>query len=221
MLDPALVKAHINLTGILLSRGEAREALSHCEQAARLKPGLPLAQYNWGKVLVIAGEPDRGKEHLREAIRLAPGYLPAVRDMAWFLATHPENAIRDPNEAIKLGERAQALTGGRDAGVLDVLGAAYASHQEYRKATETTEKALAIANRLRDYELAGQIQERLQLYQYGCSYYENPRVQLDRLVAKAKREQVRDNTSEAADVNSRGTSTDQEVQDEVETISAE
>jgi hypothetical protein len=52
--------------------------------------------------------------------------------------------------------------------------------------------AITLFVRLRDYELAGQIEERLRLYQFECPYYENPRVPLDRLVAQARKRQAGD-----------------------------
>jgi hypothetical protein len=44
-----------------------------------------------------------------------------------------------------------------------------------------------VAKRLRDYQLASQIENRRRLYEFECPYYEDPRVQLDRLMAQAKR----------------------------------
>jgi hypothetical protein len=78
------------------------------------------------------------------------------------------------------------VTQGRDVGVLDALAAAYALNGRYKKAVETGRKALTLAKQMRNYELADQIEERLRLYQFECPYYEDPKVQLERIVAKWK-----------------------------------
>lgn len=186
-IDPTCIEAHLNLAGTLLSMCRVEEAVVHAERAVQLNPEFVLAQYNLGKVLAIADRAPEGLLHLREAIRVDPGFTLASRDLAWLLATHPSAGVRDANEAIRLAEQTLAMTGERDAAVLDALAAAYALDGRYRKAVETAEKAFAIAKRTRDYELADQIQERLRLYQFECPYYEDPKVQLERMVAKAKR----------------------------------
>jgi hypothetical protein len=171
---PAMITAGL----IVAAGGEAKAAQAY------------MAQWRdsvLGKVLAIADRAPEGLLHLREAIRGDPGFALASKDLAWLLATHPSAGVRDANEAIRLAEQTLAMTGERDAGVLDVLAAAYALDGRYWKAVETAEKAFAIAKRTRDYELADQIQERLRLYQFECPYYENPKVQLERMVAKAKR----------------------------------
>ncbi len=187
-IDPAFLNAHLNLVGALLAQGRLQEAVTHAEKTVQLKPEQVLAQYNLGKVLLLADRASEGLRHLEQAVRIDPSFTLAVRDLAWALATHPSGAIRDPNRAVALAERAHAMTQGRDVSVLDTLGAAYASNHQYRKAVEAGEKALAMANRQRNCELAADIEERLCLYGMECEYWEAPRVQLDRVVAKMKKE---------------------------------
>jgi tetratricopeptide (TPR) repeat protein len=158
-------KAAAGLGNVLFLQGRYDEAVVHLGRAVRLNKEDMIACYNLGKVLVATGHPNEGIEHLKEALKLAPAYLPATKDLAWFLATHPDAGIRDPNEAMKLAERAVAMTGSRDAGALDTLAAAYALAGKYKKAVETDQKAFEMANRIRNYELANDIQERLRLLQ--------------------------------------------------------
>jgi tetratricopeptide (TPR) repeat protein len=219
-VDPSLLNAHLNLVGALLAKGRLPEAVAQAERAVQLKPEHVLAQYNLGKVLLLVDRATEGLQHLREAVRLDPGFTLAVRDLAWALATHPDASVRNPEEAASLAERARTMTQGRDPGALDVVAAAHAANRRYREAAEVGEKALALANRLRNYELATDIEERLRLYQWGCPCYENPRVQLDRLVAqtnqavKTKRQAVDEGKLTIEDDG-------QEVQDANDTISAQ
>ncbi len=183
-IDPGFLSAHLNLVGALVAKGRLPEAVAQAERAVQLQPEHVLAQYNLGKVLLLADRASEGLGHLHEAVRRDPGFTLAVRDLAWALATHPDTSIRNPEEAASLAQRAMTMTQGRDPGALDVVAAAHAANGRYREAVEAGEKALALANRRRNYELATDLEERLRLYQWGCPCYENPRVQLDRLVAK-------------------------------------
>jgi len=215
-------RAALNVGSIHLERGQVEQAVTCFRAALEMDGSLIEAHCNLGTSLVVIGEVEEGMAYLRQAVRISPDFVLAVRHLAWFLATHPSAEVRDPNEAIRLAERAMAMTQGRDAGVLDTLAAAYALDGQYKKAVETAQKAFAIASRMRNYELADQIQERLRLYQFECPYYEDPKVQLERLVAKAKKAQNREPRTEDGELDSRVRENDNlEVSDEAETIGAE
>jgi len=221
-LKPWDSKAEAGLGNVLFLQGKYDEAVVHFGRAVRLNKEDMIACFNLGKVLVATGHSKEGIEHLKEALRLAPAYLPATKDLAWFLATHPDAGIRDPNEAMKLAERAAGMTGNRDAGALDTLAAAYALAGRYKKAVETGQKAFEVAKRVRDHELANEIEERLRLYQFECPYYENPRVQLDRLIAKAKKKETAGDSNSQSEIhNPQLEDIGREVQDGAEAISAE
>ena len=84
-------------------------------------------------------------ETYRTTNRLHPESLPAIRGMAWILATHPEAEKRDPSQAIYLGEYASEVTQRRDPQVLDALAAAYAAAGRFEEAEEAVEAAITIA----------------------------------------------------------------------------
>jgi tetratricopeptide (TPR) repeat protein len=188
--EPKFVVARLNLGNVFLNMGDCTRASEQYQEILRIRTDFGPAKYNLGRAMIFSDKPAEGIECLREAVRLHPGFLMATRDLAWFLATHPSAEVRDANEAIRLAERATAMTQGRDAVALDTLAAAYAIDERYKKATDTAEKALALAKRVANHRLAAEIQERLRLYQFECPYYEDPKVQLERMVAKAKKAPV-------------------------------
>jgi tetratricopeptide (TPR) repeat protein len=227
-LEPRNCDTHLSFGSLLCTKGHLDEALAHFAMAVQLNPGYALGHYNLGKALAAADHPQDGIQQLRAAARLGPTNLSTMIALAWLLATHPNTAVRDPNEAIALAERARTMTGGRDARTLDTLAAAYAVDGQYAKAVETARQAHAIAVRLRDHELASQIEERLELYQLECPYYENPRVPLDRLIAQTRKKQTGDSKPKAvSDQNpkseihdSQSETTGRKVQDEADAVSA-
>jgi len=61
------------------------------------------------------------------------------------MATSAEAAVRNGPEAVTLAERARELSEGKDAAVLDTLGAAYAESGKFDRALEAEDAALALA----------------------------------------------------------------------------
>jgi tetratricopeptide (TPR) repeat protein len=82
---------------------------------------------------------------MREARRAAPDWAVAAAELAWLLATAPEERLRQPDEAVRLAEQAVKLTGGQSIAALDVLAASYAAARRFEEAVATEERALALA----------------------------------------------------------------------------
>jgi tetratricopeptide (TPR) repeat protein len=121
------------------------------------------------------GRTEEALAGLREAVRLRPDFLTAVNNLAWLLATLPDAAHRNPYLAVRLGERAAALTGRADPAVLDTLAAAYAAANRFEDAEHTATVALARAEDLGDTELAARLRERIAQYGEGRPYLETRR----------------------------------------------
>jgi predicted CXXCH cytochrome family protein len=90
--------------------------------------------------------------------------------LAWTLAVAPNPDHRDPKRAVEIAERIAKQGGDRDARVLDVLAAAYASAGQYDRAGLTAQTAVAIANQRGDRVLADLIKRRMDLYWAGKPY---------------------------------------------------
>jgi len=67
-------------------------------------------------------------------------------ELAWLLSTHPDPKSRDGAEAVRLAERACALTERRIPVILDTLGAAYAETGDFPRAISAIEEALKYAD---------------------------------------------------------------------------
>ena len=137
-------QAHNNLASILLATGKLPEALSHLAEAIRLDPNNAQAHYNAGITTLRLGRQADAIAHLKRAVQLAPDSPAALVDLAWLLAASPVDTLRDPGLAVRLAERAVQVTSRKDAGALDVLGAAQASNDDFDRAVDTAEAALAL-----------------------------------------------------------------------------
>jgi putative membrane-bound dehydrogenase-like protein len=162
-LSPTLADAHRNFAGLLLSQGRLQETITQFKEAIRLKPERPEWHSMLGRLLA-AQQPEPAISHFREAIRLLPTNSTAMSDLAWLLATHPKQSVRDGSEAIKLAERACELSRPPDAKSLDTLGAAYAEANRFDEALIKAQQAQTTALAAGKKELAATIERRMELY---------------------------------------------------------
>jgi hypothetical protein len=91
--------------------------------------------------------------------------VPALFGLAWVRAIAPDPAVRQPEEAVRLAERAAAISGRRDAAVLDALAASYASARQFDRAVQTAREAMQVADAAGMQALWVEIRERLKLYE--------------------------------------------------------
>jgi tetratricopeptide (TPR) repeat protein len=166
-IKPDYALAHNNLGNVLVGRGKRGEALEHFREALRLDPSNAEAHYNVGSVLRSWGDLAEAVVQFRRALELKPDWIPAVASLAWLLATAPDAALRDPDQAVRFAERAAELTARRDASALDVLAAAYAEAGQFDRAVAASELALAMNP---DAALAAAIRSRQDLYRQHQPY---------------------------------------------------
>ncbi len=166
-IRPDYARAHNNLGDALLHAGRTSEALQHFREALRLDPGYAEARFNLGSVLNTQGRPQDAIVEFRRAVELSPDLAPALVELAWLLASARDAALRNPDQAVRLAERAASLTGAKDAKALDVLAAAQGASGQFDAAVETAAAALALGV---PESLAAAIRQRQELYRQGRPY---------------------------------------------------
>jgi tetratricopeptide (TPR) repeat protein len=144
-LNPAIAPAHNNIGFILARLGKLDDALLQYREALRIDPQLADANYNLGVILQRRGELSEAVQHFRAALQKEPDRPAALADLAWVLATAPDERIRDANQGVRFAERAAALTSRRDAEALDALAAGYAARGEFERALATIAEAIGLA----------------------------------------------------------------------------
>jgi tetratricopeptide (TPR) repeat protein len=173
--DPASAFTENGLGSALASQGNPEDAGTHFRRALELKPDYAEAHNNLGLALRRTGSFDEALMEFREASRLKPGWPVPLAAQARILATHPDPSRRNPEEAVRLADRACELSGYEHPMILDTLAAAYASASQFEKAVKVAEEALRIASESGARELAGQIEARLSLYRQKQPYVESQR----------------------------------------------
>lgn len=161
---------HNNLGNIYMDRHEIQQAMSHYRQAVELKPNFAEAHFGLARTLHLSGRAREAVKHYQKALRIKPQWAEASRRLAWILAAHPDEAIRDVAEAIRLAERGLGATGQTEPFALDVLAAAYASAGQFERAVSAAQAATELALAQQKVELFAQIRRRLELYQQEKAY---------------------------------------------------
>ena len=167
--DPEL---HVSLGTLLARAGKTREAAASFREAVRLSPGYAEGHSNLAWILKDMGEFTEALAHFREAVRLKPGLPSPSIGLAWLLATHPDEKLRNPSEAVRLGEWLAAQSEYNNWMSLDTLAAAYASAGRFDEAVGTAQKAVALVKGPSPTDEAA-VANRLRLYQSRRPYRES------------------------------------------------
>jgi serine/threonine-protein kinase len=135
------------------------------------------ANFNLALTFAQLGRTADAIQHYRAVLRLDSRNIPALRELAWLLATDPDPQLRNGPEAIRLAAQATQLVPG-DAAVWDALAAAQAESGQYAEAVNSANKAIELAMDHQK-DLSGGIKTRLRLYQAGTAFHEPIRKQAD------------------------------------------
>ena len=163
-LDPRNAQAHYSLGLALLRQGHLAESAAAFGEALRLQPGMAEAHRNLGLVHLQQGRYDAAVEQFRAAIAENPEHASARNDLAWVLATCPEERVRRGAEAVTQAERAVEMTRNEDPEMLDTLAAAYAEAGRFDAAVTTVERAARLAAQRGRADLSPKLAGRLELY---------------------------------------------------------
>jgi cytochrome c-type biogenesis protein CcmH/NrfG len=121
----------------------------------------------------MAGQFDGALEHFHRAAQLKPDWPDPLNGIAQVLMMHPNEKVRDANEAVGFAERAAELTGHQDAAVLETLAAAYAAAGRFDRAVNTAQKTIELASASGATEIVKYLREQLEVYKGLESNTEN------------------------------------------------
>jgi len=88
-----------------------------------------------------------------------------LNNLAWILATAPDDKFRNGTRAVQLAKKADLLANGSNSIFVRTLAAAYAEAGQFAEAIQNAQRALDLANDQHNRTLAALIQEDLDLYQ--------------------------------------------------------
>jgi tetratricopeptide (TPR) repeat protein len=113
--------------------------------ALLLQPGRPEIENKLHLAVVFAAKSPNASDQLATIRSAAPDSATLLNELAWILATNPDSTVRDGEEAVRLSERACALTNRERPKFLLTLATAYAEAGRFSDATSTGQSALSLA----------------------------------------------------------------------------
>jgi len=143
---PDFAEAYYLLGTDLFRASRIDAAITAFERALQSRPVYPEVQNNMALALLKKGRPSEAIAHWENAIANEPDFVLALNNLAWVLAAFPDASIRNGDKALRLADRANQLSGGKDPNVLRTLAAAYAENGRFTEATATAESGLQLAN---------------------------------------------------------------------------
>jgi tetratricopeptide (TPR) repeat protein len=173
-INPDFFEAYYNLGLELAKKNRVNEAIDAWLNTVRIRPNFAPGHENLGYAFYLQGKFADSLTQLRLALQADPDRVSDLNLAASLLATSPDSSLRNSADAIALADRAQALTHGQDAAILDTLSAAYAEAGRFRNAIEVEQQAIAIATQQGKSALAGTLKAHLARYESNAPLREPP-----------------------------------------------
>jgi Flp pilus assembly protein TadD len=169
---PDYFLAHYGLARAFLEKGELDAAVQHCRVALFIRPDDADCHTVLAVALDQKGETADAIHHYEQAVQISPKSISALTNLAWLLATSPNDALRDGNKALNLAGEANQLLGGTNTLVLRTLAAAYAENGEFANAIMTAQSAMQLARMHGETTVMADLDQQIALYQLGMPYRE-------------------------------------------------
>jgi len=173
-LEPDYAEAHYNLAAVFLEQDRPRQAIEHYRKALALAGAKSTTRglasracRGLARALARAGRYREAVAALRDRLASNPGDARIACELAWLLASCPDETVRDGSAAVALAERVCKVTDFGSIRALDVLAAAYAEAGRFDQAVQTARRARKLARSAGKAALADQIALRLQRYASG------------------------------------------------------
>lgn len=142
-LSPGDAESEYNLALGLNQAEQWSEAAELLAKIAQKRPSDPNAHYQYAVALGHLGKTHEAMSQYASALLIQPDLPDALEGLAWILATSANPAFRNGAEAVRIAERACALTGRKDAQKLKTLAAAYGEAGRFPEAVSTMQTAMA------------------------------------------------------------------------------
>jgi tetratricopeptide (TPR) repeat protein len=162
-LEPDFAPAHFNRGMAYCTLGRFAAAIDDFTTSLRLVPDLDRALFQRGRAYQSLREYALATADLRAAVKLKPADARYHNQLAWLLATCPDDQYRDGAAALSHAEHACDLSDGTDAVILDTRAVAHAECGDFAGAVQWVEAALALATP----DVKDVLGERLKLFRSG------------------------------------------------------
>jgi tetratricopeptide (TPR) repeat protein len=136
----------LNNRGVVhLQLKQLDEAIADFTQALTIYPQYIDALENRAFAYVDKNDYGKAVADLESAMLFSPNSYEAANDLAWLLATAPEDSVRNKERALTLAKQACAITEYKQWNTLDTLAAAFAENGQFDEAKTWLGTAISLA----------------------------------------------------------------------------
>jgi tetratricopeptide (TPR) repeat protein len=147
---------------LYLAAKQPREAIRRFTRALEIDEKQFLSRRGRSDAEIAIGEHTAALTDLEKAHAAQPDNTGVLNNLAWLLATSPEDSIRDGRRAIELAKKACELTEWKEPHIVSTLAAAYAEAGDFEQARTYSGKAVESAENAP--EIRAQLQQELESY---------------------------------------------------------
>jgi tetratricopeptide (TPR) repeat protein len=171
-LRPDDADAQTSLAQALQNSGEPAAAEARFRQVLLLAPANAEAHLHLAMLSIRRNDLDAALAEFQLAVKYRPDWPEALNGLAFLLATHPKAESRNGAEAVRLAERACAMTGTNQPRFWGTLDTAYAEAGRFSDAIRTAEKARDLAVAAEEKGMADAASARIELYRKGQAFHQ-------------------------------------------------
>ncbi|MGB2987960.1 MAG: tetratricopeptide repeat protein, partial [Phycisphaerae bacterium] len=151
--------------------GHVDGAIYHYLRALRVDPDRQRACYSLAQMLIAKGRARKAVDVLRDGARRHPDALEMIDYLAQLLSTHPDENVRNAEEAVKWAVYVNRARRSRHVPALLTLATAYADAGRFNEAVDTARQALELAGPQSDDWLTAELERRLVLFREEKPYH--------------------------------------------------
>ena len=163
--DPNFTEAHFQLANLLMRRGRVEEAIPHYERVIELDPGNAFAHFMGAMALVRTRRWQEARSRLVAGLTALPEDTDLMHALARLLATCPDAAIRNGQQAGQLLQKVLEQVKTPDFEHLETLAMIYAELGLFDRAVQVQRMMITEVTRAQRSMLANLLQDNLARYQ--------------------------------------------------------
>jgi Flp pilus assembly protein TadD len=171
-LYPDSASGHHLLGASLARLNRWPAAIAHFREACRLQPGQAEFQFHLALACEKAQLAAEAIQAYRNLLKLDPNSAIALNNLAWLLATSPDEKQRNGAEAAALAGRACDLAGRKNVTFLATLAAACAEAGRFDDAVACATQAIQLAQASGGQETLATLEPQLELYRAHRPYHQ-------------------------------------------------
>jgi len=166
--NPQDAETLLQLGMLYLANKNHQKAIERYTSALELAADNPLLLRSRADAYLGVGRQKEALADYEKALAAAPEDSGILNNLAWLLATSPDDSLRDAKRSLKLATQACEITEYRQAHILSTLAAAYAESGDFESAVKWSKKAVEIS----DESLRDALAKELKSYEEGKPWRE-------------------------------------------------